>query len=934
MVRTTQTAGRLLVLVVALLLHGTACVQMGRPIQIVRPLPDGHRVLVECRDIAAAQAKLRTLRRQGKLTGPVEVVLAAGEYRITKPLRFTPEDSGTAQAPITYRAATPGTVTISGGMRIAGWRPEGNGVWQANVPQVRKGTLTFRQLFVDGRRATRARSPNKGFFHSTGLIKKPEHTRRQADGIYYAGNDLTRDAATYPDTMLIVYQSWLSRQYRIKHWQPDTKAALLEPRVDAMRSRSRFLVENAPACLDAPGEWHLDRQTGIVRYIPLPGEDLHKATVIVPVTPSLLQFKGGPEHGAYVKHLHFKGIRFAYADWTPQGRSISGGQARCPMGFETPDTVLESGAISAIGLRHASIEDCEITRVGAHAITLLQGCAHNRIRKCHMHDLGGGGVYLYWAIPRQGKRPTWRPRGEFDHIVHNEIDNCFIHDMTHVFHGSVGVLTGPCAAFNRITHNDICYGDYTGISLGWGWSAKQTAGYFQAGNVAEYNHVHHVMNYLLDDGGGIYLLGWQKGARVCYNWIHDVRHDLLGHGAKGIYPDQGTSGVLFEGNVVHDVVQGFGGNGGHECIARDNVFAFFQKSGVIGGSKWWGEQVKHNPNPVVFERNIVCSGDGMLMRTGYRPDAQVSRHNVYWPGATRVDGELFLDAERKAMAFSNWKAKGHDAASVVADPLFVDAARRDLRLRPGSPALKMGFKQTDLSKVGLYGDPNWTFLPKKMKHAPITPLPGPGGFEWTYEHERAGAAPVHSGELACGPAEQGHKIEVTGSDAALGKHSLMFVEGRNSERSFYPFLHYPIGVDAGPVRASVRLKMPSATPSALYLSFRDYNNTGGKYFQTGPRIQIDAQGVLSATPDSGVDLKLPRDVWIRLDMAFEVGEGKPKTFDLTVEIPGQKPRIFRGIPYLDSGFMQVGDIYIVSTGPDGGVFLIDDIRVSTSPGTE
>jgi len=336
----------------------------------------------------------------------------------------------------------------------------------------------------------------------------------------------------------------------------------------------------------------------------------------------------------------------------------------------------------------------------------------------------------------------------------------------------------------------------------------------------------------------------------------------------------------------------------------------------------------------VFERNIVCTDAGMLMRTGYRPDAQTSRRNVYWPGAARVGAELFMDGDRKPMAFADWQAKGHDAGSAVADPRFVDAARRDLRLRPDSPALTIGFKQTDLSKVGLYGHPSWTGLPKRIKHPPIVPLPGPGGFEWTYEHEASGAAPVHSGELACGPAELGHKIEVTDTDAASGKHSLRLAEGKNSKRSFYPFLHYPIGVGSGPVRASVRLKMPSASPSAMYLSFRDYHNTGGKYFQTGPRIQINAKGVLSATPDAGVDLKLPRDVWVRLDIAFEMGEGQPKTFDLTVAVPGQKPRVFPKVPYLDAGFMQVGDIYIVSTGPDGGTFLIDDVRVSTSPKAE
>ncbi|MFA7005661.1 MAG: hypothetical protein WC429_16575, partial [Verrucomicrobiia bacterium] len=451
------------------------------------------------------------------------------------------------------------------------------------------------------------------------------------------------------------------------------------------------------------------------------------------------------------------------------------------------------------------------------------------------------------------------------------------------------------------------------------------------------NHIHHVMNYLLDDGAAIYLLGRQKDTRICYNWIHDVRSYSGGY-ANGLYPDSGTSGVLFEGNVIHDVLWGFAGNGGHECIVRDNIFAFCQQTGVRTGEHWWDVQVKHNPNPIVFKRNIVYEdgGNAALVWTGNSPAAQVSSNNIYWAGAAHAGEKLFFGKAQPLVTFADWQSKGYDAGSVMADPLFVDAARRDLRLRPNSPALKKGFKQTDLSKVGLYGDRNWTSLPSTTKHAPIAPLPGPGSsFEWTYEDETAGAAPVHSGELAPGPADLQRRIVVTDTDAASGKHSLMFVNGKKSERYlFFPFLHYPIGVDAGPIRASLRLKMPSATPSAMCLEFRDYKNAGVKSFQAGPHIQIDAQGVLTATKNAGVNLKLPRDVWVLLDMAFVMGKGKAKTFDLTVTVPGQPPQVFRHVPYADPGFMQVGHIYIVSTGPDGGVFLIDDVCVSTSQGSE
>jgi hypothetical protein len=344
-------------------------------------------------------------------------------------------------------------------------------------------------------------------------------------------------------------------------------------------------------------------------------------------------------------------------------------------------------------------------------------------------------------------------------------------------------------------------------------------------------------------------------------------------------------------------------------------------------------QVRHNPNPIVFEQNIVFGegGDAALVRTGNGPDAQVSRRNLYWPGAQRAGDKLFWGKDSVLVTFSEWQAKGYDADSNMADPLFVDAAARDLRLRSDSPALKMGFAPTDLAKIGLYGDPTWTSLPRRTSHAPVVPASGPPprGIEWTYEEEAVGATPVRSGKLALGPAALQHRIVVTDADAASGKHSLMLVEGKNEEaRGFFPFLHCDIGAHAGPVRASLQIRMPSATPSAMYLEFRDYVNAGGKYFQTGPHIEIDAQSVLTATPDANVKVQLPRDAWVRLDMTFELGADMPKAFDLTVAVPGQPPQVFRHVPYTDRGFLLAGDLYIVSTGPDGGVFLIDDVRVA------
>ena len=891
-------------------------------IRVLLMLPSGPRLVGECRDLPAAQARARALKQEGGRAAPVEVVLDDGVYTLTAPLSFTPEDSGTKDAPITYRAAPPGRVTISGGLRITGWRDAGNGVWSAAVPAVRAGNLYFRQLFVNDRRAVPARSPNRGFFYTTGLVRQPEYPPRRADGFYYANGDLTEAMAAYPDTLITAYQSWLAHQYRVKELRPDTRAALMATTMDIVRPRSRYIVENAPSCLDAPGEWHLDRATGVLRYLPLPGEDPRKCTFTAPALPTLVTFRGDPEKGRFVEHLRFRGLTFAHADWTPEGNAIKSAQAHIPNGAAPIETELAAGAVAAIGLRDSSFEECEVVHTGSHAVVLLQGCTGNTLRKCHLHDLGGGGVYILWEAPLGGNRFGWKPRGDYDTVTRNEVDNCFIHDMTHVFRGSVGILLGPCAAYNRVTHNEISHGDYTGISVGWGWTAREDA-LFQEGNVVEYNHIHHVMNYLLDDGGGIYTPGAQKGARICRNWIHDIHHDPLGHGAKGIYPDEGSAGILFEGNVVHDVGQGFGGNGGHACVVRNNIFAFCEHSGMIGGSRLWAPNRKYNPAPLTFEGNILFCDKAPFADTAFLPGELVSRNNLYWAGDP-TDRPGFQDAERTLVGLAAWQRKGFDAGSLLADPLFVNAAKRDLRLRRDSPALRLGFVATDLSRVGLYGAGEWTSLPARMVHAPIRPDAGPDGFEWTYEDEAAGLPPVHSGALAPGPADLKHRIEVTDADAASGRRCLKVVEGSDQGAGYFPFLYYPVGAESGPVRATFRLKMPAATPSALYVSFRDYRNHGGQEFRTGPKIQIDAAGILS-TADGKASMPLPRDVWASVEIAFAAGKAA-KTFRLTVSLPGQAPRVFPDLPF-EPEFMDAGQFYIVSTGPAGGVFLLDDVRV-------
>ena len=96
------------------------------------------------------------------LAGPVTVLLRGGTYRVSQAIEFTPEDSGTREAPIVYAAYPGERPVISGGRPIRGWQQGDGALWTAQIDEVRSGAWNFHQLFVNGQRRVRARTPEPG----------------------------------------------------------------------------------------------------------------------------------------------------------------------------------------------------------------------------------------------------------------------------------------------------------------------------------------------------------------------------------------------------------------------------------------------------------------------------------------------------------------------------------------------------------------------------------------------------------------------------------------------------------------------------------------------------------------------------------------------------------------------------------------------------
>jgi hypothetical protein len=704
-----------------------------------------------------ARNAIRELKAAGPLTEPVMVWFRGGVYRVEKTLDFAPEDSGTEKAPVTYAAAPGERPVISGGRPITGWRRGEGGLWKTVVPGVKEGRWYFHQLFVDGRRRTRARTPNRGYLYTEGVLAPFDHAKWYESNIPAKAGFCFREGdlkhwENPRDAMIVVYHSWTTSLHFITALDlQERKVRLAPPSAWPIgywwEYNTRYHVENVLEALDEPGEWYLDRSAGTLYYWPMPGEDMAKADVIAPmVRQTLLSFTGQPAAKQYVAHLRFQGLSFQHADcWLAPDmpEDQQGATERQPM-------------VAAKGLRHCVLEDCEISHAGENGLWLDSGCCDNLVRRCHVHDLGASAIFV---------GPRTDPITPETAVERNVLDNNFIHDGSHIFRGSQGVWIGR-ASHNRVTHNEVSDFHHLGISVGHSWGYAPTTAHH---NLIAFNHVHHICNGYFSDGGGIYTLGISPGTVIRNNVVHDVvPTPLMPTGGTGIYHDEGSSGILVEDNVVYNVGAGaYNQHYGRENLARNNIFAFAGRDPIT-----CCRPEEHLS--FTFEGNIVLCDAGQAASSHFSPLKCKTefKRNLYWD----LSGKEPLFAGK---SFAEWQKSGRDRDSKIADPQFSDPKQGDFRLKPTSPALAMGFRPIATGQAGLYGDNDWVGGPSKVRREPLPELPAPPppppprplleDFEMI---EPGKLPPVLHGS----PPDRPDAVSVAEGAAASGKRSLKFTK--------------------------------------------------------------------------------------------------------------------------------------------------------------
>ena len=641
--------------------------------------------------IEAALERVRNLRAIGARQ-PVSIVIIDKTYFVEKPILI---DNSLELVTIKGRKDT----VISGGYRVTGFQHDtfhGKACFSVVIPQVNEGAW-FTDFYVDGMRADYTSIPKDGFFGAQSVENEGEAYDSESKWFIANPEDLVhfRSLRNFEDCMISFYHFWVDEHTPIERVDFETG------RID-MRYRSRFAIgavnpnakmryklENVAEAFENPNEWYLDRTSAKLYYIPRDEKQTPESIeAYLPVSEKLFVIQG--EKNKQVNYITFSDLTFANTRGDYNSRIMTNTLKRMPddaPGYACDEQAMCS-AYGAIEFRYAhdcAVEHCKLENLGLHGITVNEGCDNIRIYGNRFHRLGGGAVKICGgAYGCEKEDETWG-----NVVSQNHISHC-----GRRYYASCGIMIMHGYG-NTISHNEIGYLYYTGISCGWEWGYQNN---ITKENLIEKNHVHHIGQGRLSDMGAIYLLGVQPGTIVRNNIVHDVQG--YKYGGTGIYTDEGSAYILIEKNIVYNIHSGaYNHHFGRMNTVRNNIFA---KAGrMMQASR------PELHTGLVTERNILVSEGLVAYGFGYKQEGPCcgnvnmigGSYNLHFDTSGKyclfdLDGNQY-DLERAQREF------GLEIGSMYADPKFLDYENNDFRLADDSPAYALGFEAIDTSDIGI-----------------------------------------------------------------------------------------------------------------------------------------------------------------------------------------------------------------------------------------
>jgi hypothetical protein len=650
--------------------------------------------------------------------GGVTVWLHGGAYRLERTFALAAEDSGAEGAPVVYRAVAGETPRIVGGpvippeaftpvtdaavlerldeaartnVRQADLRALGLSGFGSEWPEKFRGYAGWPELFIDSRPLTLARWPNEGYARVAEVVdpgSKPRwaETPDRPGTFRYEGDRPSR-WRTAEEVYLTGHWAfqWFDECLRVGTIDPDAKTiTFTAPHLYGLGTGfpGEFFALNLLEELDTPGEYYLDRRTGVL-YVwpeePLEGKEIGLSLLSEPlVTLSDTEW------------VTLRGLTFEFT---------------------------RGAALTVTGGQDNLIAGCTIRNLAADAVRIADG-ARNGIVASDLYNLGGGGVSL-----SGGDRTTLAPCGNF-------ADNNHIHHFGRLFrahHDAVNLSGVGCRAAHNLIH------DAPHHAMDFGGND----------HLVQFNEIHHVC-LESDDAGAIYTgRNWTvRGTVIRHNYFHDIGGGS-GIGNQAVYLDDTACGTVCVGNVVRNAHRAFLIGGGRDNVVRNNVMVdcpitvHIDNRGM--GGEWLEGQEVYKKLRADLEE-VPYQGD--LWRARYPGLADILEVENGLPAGNAVERNLMFrcgamslaaEAQTHSTFADNWETSD--------DPGFVDGAHGDFALRPAAEAFGRipGLEPVLFEQMGLVIDEYRQTLPAATPW--IEPLPGGfvGGLQVTLGSRTRGA---------------------------------------------------------------------------------------------------------------------------------------------------------------------------------------------------
>ena len=531
--------------------------------------------------LTSALRQAREWRRteDNRIQGGITIYVEGGTYAFHEPVFIRPEDSGTKESPTIIRSVGDEKVILSGGISIKGWKKQGK-VWVADVPAFNGRPLDFRQLWVNGKKAVRARDVED--FEKMNRIcsvdEKNEILYVPAVSIRRLIDNKGNLKAKYAE--MVLHQMWCVANLRIRSVEVQGDSAAIRfhqpesriqfehpwprPMVTTDGHNSAFYLTNARELQDVPGEWYHDIDARKVYYYPREGEKMQEAEVIVPAVETLVRVEGTLDRP--VRHIRFEKITFSYTTWMrpsekghvplQAGMYLTDGYRIDPkMQRNYLNHLLDNqgwlgrpaAAVRVVAARQIDFERCRFEHLGSTGLDYEEAVQGGVVRGCLFLDIAGNGLLVGSFSPAAHETHLpYDPADRREVCTQQQINNCYFTEIGNEDWGCLAIAAGYVGDVN-IEHNEISEVPYSGISLGWGWT--QTVNCMR-NNRVHANLIHHYAKHMYDVAG-IYTLGSQPKSYVTENCVHSIYKPGYVHDPNHwfyLYTDEGSSFITVRDN--------------------------------------------------------------------------------------------------------------------------------------------------------------------------------------------------------------------------------------------------------------------------------------------------------------------------------------------------------------------------------------------------